>query len=58
MALRIKGTDSFKLNEEIAYKGNIGRNRERFCIDYIDKKRRIIKEIQANHSLLFFVYEC
>jgi hypothetical protein len=44
---RTKGIDLFKLNKEIAYKGSIGRKRKKFCIDYIKKKRKIIKELQA-----------
>jgi hypothetical protein len=45
---RAKRTDPFRLNKEIAYKGSIGRKRKDFCISYIEKKRGIIKELQAD----------
>ncbi|MFC2026534.1 hypothetical protein ACFLUX_00985 [Chloroflexota bacterium] len=37
--------DSFVLNRKIAYKGQIGSQRERFCIDYITKKQKIFSEL-------------
>lgn len=45
---RAKRVDPFKLNKEIAYKGSIGQKRKNFCIDYIEKKREILKELQAD----------
>jgi len=47
-AQRIKGIDPIRLNKEIAYKGDIGKKRQDFCIDYIEKKKRIFKEMQAD----------
>ncbi len=49
-AQRAKGMDSIRLNREIAYKGDIGKRRQDFCIDYIEKKKGIIKEIQADQA--------
>jgi len=43
---RAKRIDSIRLNKEIAYKGDIGRRRQDFCVDYIEKKKGIIKEMQ------------
>ena len=42
-----KRLDTFKLNREIAYEGRIGRKREYFCIDYIEEKKRMLKELKA-----------
>ena len=39
-----QNVDTLKLNKEIAYKGAIGQKREAFCIDYIKKKKEIIKQ--------------
>jgi Fe-S-cluster containining protein len=40
--------DPLKLNKEIAYKSDIGRKREAFCIDYIEKKRKILEKFRAD----------
>jgi hypothetical protein len=47
---RVKGIDHIMLNKEIAYSGDIGRKRRDFCIDYINRKKKIIKEIQADQT--------
>ena len=41
-----KERDYFKLNKAIAYKGEIGRQREEFCISYIKRKRERFKDIE------------
>ena len=42
--------DIFKINREIAYTGQVGAQRKRFCIDYIDRKCKILDEMtQAQH---------
>ena len=38
--------DHFALSRQIAYRGNIGKQRERFCVDYIQRKQRIFAEMQ------------
>jgi hypothetical protein len=38
--------DSLKLNKDIAYKGNIGKQREEFCISYIRHKQVLLNRIQ------------
>jgi Fe-S-cluster containining protein len=38
------------LNKEIAYAGNIGIKRREFCIDFIEKKQGVIKEIQESQA--------
>jgi hypothetical protein len=45
---KAKKTDSIRLNKEIAYEGDIGKKRRDFCINYIEKKKGIIKELQAD----------
>ncbi|MFC2026866.1 hypothetical protein ACFLUX_02705 [Chloroflexota bacterium] len=47
-AQRVKGIDPIRLNREIAYKGDIGQRRRKFCVKYIEKKKGIIKELQAD----------
>ncbi len=47
-AQRVKGIDPIRLNREIAYKGDIGQRRRNFCVKYIEKKKGIIKEMQAD----------
>jgi hypothetical protein len=47
-ARQAKEIDYIKLNKEIAYRGNIGERRRDFCANYIEKKKGIIKEIQAD----------
>jgi hypothetical protein len=42
--------DNFKLNMEIAYKGEIGRKREKFCIDFIAGKHEIFKQMSARQN--------
>jgi hypothetical protein len=39
---------TLKLNKEIAYKGAVGQKREAFCIDYIQKKKKIFAEFLTN----------
>ena len=39
-------SECLRLNKEIAYKGTIGRRRQDFCVDYINKKKTIIKEME------------
>jgi Fe-S-cluster containining protein len=41
--------DSFALNREIAYKGELGRLREEYCRRYIDKKREIFEGLKQEH---------
>jgi hypothetical protein len=36
----------FQMNQEIAYQGRIGQQREDFCISYIEKKQKILGEIE------------
>lgn len=38
--------DYFMINRAIAYKGRIGRQREDFCVNYIRRKKKRIKELQ------------
>jgi hypothetical protein len=40
--------DAIGLNKAIAYKGDIGRNREAFCINYIKQKKEILCDILAD----------
>ena len=43
--------DIFKINREIAYKGQVGLQRKGFCTNYIARKRTILDEmIQAQHK--------
>ena len=42
--------DSFSLNRLVAYKGNIGKRREQFCLDYADSKRKMITEVENELS--------
>lgn len=39
--------DYFALNKEIAYKGNIGRRRRDFCVEYMAGKRADLEYLQA-----------
>ena len=38
--------DSIKLHKEIAYMGNTGKQREKFCINYISHKQVVLNRIQ------------
>jgi hypothetical protein len=42
--------DSFSLYKDIAYKGNIGKQRRKFCIQYIDSKKRAQNTIKEKIS--------
>jgi Fe-S-cluster containining protein len=42
--------DSFALNREIAYKGQVGHLREEFCINFIQNKQEVLKELQKKHN--------
>lgn len=42
--------DSFKLNREIAYKGQVGRLREKFCINFIQKKQEFFKKLYKEQN--------
>lgn len=46
MSIEYKNIDPFLLNKEIAYVGNIGKKREDFCMDFINKKRQITEFIE------------
>ena len=46
------GFDSFTLNKEIAYKGELGRLREEYCRRYIQKKQEIFKALEKEHQEL------
>ena len=39
--------DYFMLNKEIAYKGNIGRQRKSFCLEYMAKKKANLEYLQT-----------
>jgi len=41
-------SECLRLNKEIAYKGVIGRRRRDFCIDFINRKKTVIREIEQN----------
>jgi Fe-S-cluster containining protein len=43
-----------KLNREIAYKGEIGKKREAFCIDYNRKKKELLDEFYSNQVEVTF----
>jgi hypothetical protein len=42
--------DAIELNKSIAYKGEIGRKREIFCKNFINQKKEILREIQADQQ--------
>lgn len=42
--------DTFRLNQEVAYEGVIGRLRAEFCTDYIEKKTRRYSELQLEQA--------
>jgi hypothetical protein len=42
--------DSINLNKALAYKGDIGRKREAFCINYIKRKKEILRDILADQQ--------
>ncbi len=44
--------DSFALNREIAYKGELGRLREEYCRRYIEKKQEIFERLKQEHQEL------
>jgi hypothetical protein len=47
----LKGNlDSFRLNREIAYKGHIGRLREEFCLNFIQKKQEFFKDLSIKQN--------
>jgi len=50
MPRRARRIDPFKLNREIAYKGDLGKKRKDFCIEYIKKKKEVYKEIEAEQQ--------
>lgn len=43
-----KDRDYIRLNREIAYRGNVGRKRQDFCISYIEHKKSAVKEIEQD----------
>jgi Fe-S-cluster containining protein len=42
--------DTFRLNREIAYKGHIGRLREEFCLNFIQKKHEFFKDLSVKQN--------
>jgi len=40
--------DYFMMNKEIAYKGNIGRRRKSFCLEYMAKKKANLEYLQTS----------
>ena len=39
-----------KLNQQIAYKGEIGKKREEFCKEYLKKKKEVLKAIETDQK--------
>lgn len=45
-----KALEAAKSNQRVAYLGQIGREREKFCLDYIEQKKKIYREIMAKRN--------
>ncbi len=50
MSAKKSAVNSFILNREIAYAGDIGRKRRDYCVEFIKKKQDVIKEIQDSQA--------